>query len=167
MASIKQDDSAVNALVSHLSRDPASTGYRSLFARLIGMLGSSRNAEGPAARSLEWPPRKNGRWIKGRWHSLSFASVTEPAPEVDDWLRQLHQRQDDLSNSSLLLLATMGDRVREQDPERFQSISQYVVAAANAPDLNIAERSLAWMPSANLGRVACRKSSKALWLAMT
>jgi hypothetical protein len=97
---LKKDDSAVDALVNHLSRGPASTNL-DLCLPLIGMLGEVGTPKAQhtligVAASEESPMNQREMAL------LSFAMVTEPAPEVDDWLRQLHQRQDDLSNSSFL-----------------------------------------------------------------
>ena len=81
----------------------------------------------------------------------SFAQVTAPAPAVDGWLEQIHQAGGDLANNSLLLLGAMGDRVREQNPDRFSQISQYVVNAASASGLPLNEQIAGLDAIGNLG----------------
>jgi len=149
VALIKKDDAAVDALVSRLSRHLEAKD-EPLASALIGMLGAAgtpkaqRTLIGLVAAS-EWPQAQREMAI------FSFAQVTEPIPEVDNWLRQLHQKGDDLSNNSLLVLAAMGDRVRESSPERFQTISKYVTEAASAPGMELNERVVGLDAIGNLG----------------
>jgi HEAT repeat protein len=82
---------------------------------------------------------------------FSFVQVTEPTSEVDSWLRQLHEKNDDLSNSSLLVLAAMGNRVRESDVNRFQEINDYVIASASNPSLDLEKQVVGLDAIANLG----------------
>jgi HEAT repeat protein len=148
VALVKNDDSAVEAITRHLSQH--SGPAEGIPSSLIGMLGAAGTPKAQQAligltAANEWPMDQR------RMGLFSFVQVTEPVPEVDNWLRQLHQRHDELSNSSLLMLAAMGDRVREQDPQRFQDISQYVVASANAPGLDIQEKLVGLDALGNLG----------------
>ncbi|MBI2928563.1 MAG: HEAT repeat domain-containing protein [Verrucomicrobia bacterium] len=149
VALIKKDDSSVDAIVDRLGqRVPLQN--QDLASALIGMLGAAGTPK--AQRTLiglvgtdEWPLDHREMAV------FSFAQVSEPVPEVDSWLRQLHEKGDELSNSSLLVLAAMGKRVREQNPERFRSISEYVVEAANVPGLEINEKVVSLDAIGNLG----------------
>ena len=148
VALVKKDDSAVDAITRHLSQH--SGPAEGIPSALIGMLGAAGTPKAQQAligltAANEWPIEQR------RMGLFSFVQVTEPVLEADDWLRNLHQRGDELSNSSLLVLAAMGDRVREQDPQRFQDISQYVVASANAAGLDIQEKIVGLDALGNLG----------------
>jgi HEAT repeat protein len=127
---LRKDDAAVDAVLDRLSQGGAVTN-QPLSSALLGMLGAAGTPKAQraligVAASGDWPMDARGMAI------FSFAQVTEPMPEVEGWLRQLHARRDELSNSSLLVLAAMGDRVRSQDAERFGRISEYVLGAAGA-----------------------------------
>lgn len=149
VALIKKDDSAVDAIVSRLS-NPKSPQENELSSALIGMLGAAGTPKSQETligivNTTEWPLEQRQMAI------FSFAQVTEPTPAVDSWLQQLHKEDGDLANNSLLVLAAMGDRVREQSPERFNQISQYVIGAASTPGLAIDERVVGLDAIGNLG----------------
>ena len=149
VALIKKDDRAVDAVVERLSR-PEVSKNADLTSALVGMLGAGGTPKAQETligivNTPEWPLEQREMAI------FSFAQVTEPVPAVDEWLRQLYQKGDELSNSSLLVLGAMGDRVRDQDPDRFNKISEYVVGAAAVPGLDINERVVGLDAIANLG----------------
>ena len=149
VALIRKDDAAVNAIMERLDRSNAAE-KGDLAPALIGMLGAAgtTKAQETLIGIVNTPERP---LAQREMAAFSFAQVTEPIPEVDEWLRQLHQKHDELSNSSLLVLGAMGDRVREQDPARFQIIAEYVTAAANAPGMDINEQVVGLATIENLG----------------
>ena len=160
IALLRKDDSAVDELMSRLAQNPKAT------PTLVGALGAAGTAKAQQAlvsivAAEDWPMDQR------RMGLFSFVQVTEPVPELDDWLRQLHQKSDDLSNGSLLILGAMGDRVREQDPERFKAISQYVVGAANAPGLELQEKIVGLDAIGNLGPAEVPPFVEEPWRART
>jgi len=149
VALIKKDDTTVDAVVERLSR-PEVSKNTDLTSALIGMLGAGGTPKAQETligivNTPDWPLEQREMAI------FSFAQVTEPIPDVDLWLQQLHQENGDLANSSLLVLAAMGDRVREQNPDRFANISEYVIGTAGVPGLDLNEKVVALDAIANLG----------------
>ncbi len=57
----------------------------------------------------------------------------------------------DLSGSSLLVLAAIGDKVRTSDPARFQQINDYVANVLNTPGLSLNDFIVALDAIGNLG----------------
>ena len=119
---IRKDDSAVNAIVERLSR-PEEVNTTDRAAALIGMLGAAGTVKAQETligmvNTESWPMEQRGMAI------FSFAQVNQPAPAVDAWLRQLHAKNDELSNNSLLILGAVGNRVREENPERYEQIAE-------------------------------------------
>ena len=149
VALIKQDDATVGTIVNHLVTPTVLTNM-DVSSGLIGMLGAAGTPKAQETlvgivNAKDWPREQRQMAI------FSLVQVTQPAPEVDGWLQQMHQAGGDLANNSLLVLAAMGDRVREQSPERFSQISQYVVNAASAPDLPLNELVVGLDAIGNLG----------------
>jgi hypothetical protein len=149
VALIRKSDAAVDTIVSHL-RNPAAANNPGLASALVGMLGAAGTPKAQStliamANTAQWPQEQRQMAI------FAFAQVTDPIPQVDGWLRQLHQEKGEFANNSLLVLAAMGDRVREQDPARFRQITDYVVSAASAPDLDLNGRVVALDALGNLG----------------
>ncbi len=146
---IHADDATVDKIVEKLASATTQTNTE-LASALTGMLGAAGTPEAQEAlialaNSPDWP-------LAYREMALfSFAQVTEPRAEVDAWLQALHQKDDDLSKPAYLVLAAMGDRLRESDPERYASISQYITDAANKPDLSLDGRLAALRAIENLG----------------
>jgi HEAT repeat protein len=131
---IKADDSVVDIILDRLLRNVNSNNLK-LDTALVGMLGAAGTPKAQQAlmgivESTSWPLERRETAL------FSFAQVTEPIPEVDSKLRSLHEKNDVLSNSSLLVLAAIGDRVKEYDLDRFNKIVDYVLSAANNPDIN-------------------------------
>jgi HEAT repeat protein len=149
VALIRKDDAAVEVIADRLSR-PEPLKNEPLCSALVGMLGAAGTPKAQETligivNTDDWPSKQREMAI------FSFAQVTEPIAESDDWLCQLHQKKNELSNSSLLILGAMGDRVREQNPDRFQSISQYVIGAASASNLDLNDQVAALDAIGNLG----------------
>jgi HEAT repeat protein len=149
VALLQQDDSAVEALGRRLDSQEGLENPE-LSSALIGMLGAAGTPKAQETligivNTPEWPMDQRQMAI------FSFAQVTEPTPEVDGWLQTLHQQQGELSNNTLLVLAAMGDRVREQHPERFNRISQYVIEAASTDGQPLNEQIVGLEAIGNLG----------------
>jgi HEAT repeat protein len=137
-ALIRNDDASVEGIANYLGTPQVLTNM-GLSSALIGMLGAAGTPKAQEtligiAHTKEWP------FAQRQMAIFSLAQVTQPTPEIDGWLQQMHQENGDLANNSLLILAAMGDQVREQNPERFNQISDYVIKAASAPGLALNER---------------------------
>lgn len=146
---IRSDDLSVDTLVAALKQSTTATNAE-LASALVGMLGSAGTPK--AQRALlgvlateDWP--LPFRELAG----FSFAQVTAPIPEVDQCFERLHEQQGDLSDTSLLLLAAMGNRVRTSDPSRFCEITDYVLRAATTAVLDESRRIVGIDAIANLG----------------
>ena len=149
VALIKNDDASVGAIANYLAT-PDVLKNMELSSALIGMLGAAGT---PKSQEMLMSIASNSTWpLEQRQMAMtSFVQVTEPTPAVDGWLQQLHQQGGELANNALLVLAAMGNRVQEQNPDRFSQISQYVIGAASVSGLALNEQVVGLDAIGNLG----------------
>ena len=126
---IDRDDVAVEAILDALNEPFPNSDYAST---LIGALGSSgtrsaQNALFAIANDPNWPSDNREMAF------FSFAQVKEPIPEAYDWLEQIHAQGKEHASNALLLMAAMGDRIRENNPGLYENIKNYVL---NSADMN-------------------------------
>lgn len=132
VALLRGDDGAAREFVERIA-DP--TLDDDLAVLLIGALGSAATAAG------QWGLEEifaGEDFAEDRRLSalISFGRIEDPRSEVEVSLAQLYESRDPLASTSLMLMAAVGDRVRESDPVRFEAISGYVqdaVEQSSAP----------------------------------
>jgi HEAT repeat protein len=146
-AAIQGDAHAADVVIDRLMQE---SGRSDLASALIGMLGAAGTPQ--AQQGLLAVATSKDRPMEHREMALfSFAQVQQPVPKVDVILQGLHQGNESIGNNALLILAAMGDRVRESDPQRFEAISRYVLDTAGATDLGLNERVVGLGAIRNLG----------------
>ncbi len=144
---VKGDDTAIDAVLDELASASSTTDMASALIGVLGAAGtpSSQLALLGIATAADWPHAQKEMAL------FSFVQVTDPIPEVDTWLQGLHGQQGPLANSALLVFAAMGDRVRDADPVRFNSINQYVIEASKISNLSLNDRIVLLNAIGNLG----------------
>jgi hypothetical protein len=121
-----------------------------LASALLGILGAAGT---PAAQddlfaiatSDDWSPSLREMAL------FSYVQTTAPVPEADAWLEGLYAQGGDLANTALLILAAVGDKVRDTDPARFQQINDYVLGVVSTPGLSLNNYVAALDAISNLG----------------
>ncbi|MBM4261562.1 MAG: hypothetical protein FJ145_09035 [Deltaproteobacteria bacterium] len=144
---IKADDSAIDPIFDELASAAPNGDMASALAGVLGAAGT------PAAQLALLSIATSGDWPRGHRQLalFSFAQITEPVPQAETWLQWLHGQGDSLANNALLVLAAMGDRLRDIDPLRFNSISQYVGDVAKAGELSLNDKIAVLNALGNLG----------------
>lgn len=128
---IKSNDTSVDTVLAALAHAEPKSDLASALTGVLGSAGTPTAQLGllAIATSKDWPhPMK-------QMALFSFAQVTQPVREVETWLQSLHEQQGALSKNAVMVLGAMGDRLRDTDPQRFNSIAQYVLDASNQRDL--------------------------------
>lgn len=144
---MKMDSAAVdNAMDTLVADNPPSE----ISKALLGVLGAAGTPEAQSAllaiaTDPEWPLDQR------RMSLFTFAQVTEPIPEIDGWLKQMHGTDQELGGNALLILAAMGDRVRIADTSRFESLNNYILAASNSGNLSENDKFIILDAFGNLG----------------
>ena len=128
---IKADSASVDLILDGLTDDATATDYAST---LIGILAAAGT---PVAQQALLAILTTPDWPEGQKEMAltAFAQVTEPIQELDAWLTSIHKEGGALSTEALLILAATGNKVRETNPARFETVSAYVLNCADSPGL--------------------------------
>lgn len=144
---IIRDESSIDSIFDTLT-SVDSSGH--LSSAIIGVLGAAGTEAAQLAllgiaTSSDWPEEKR------RMALFSFAQVTDPIKEIDGWLTNLHQEGGPLADNAFLILSAMGDRMRDINPDRYKTISEYVISVASQKNISLNNLIVALEAIGNLG----------------
>lgn len=118
----------VSQIMDSLTDDRDDAAYAAV---LTGVLGAADTQDAHRAllaivADAEWPMGIRKLALE------SSVQVTRPVEESDDVLRRLCEEDGPLSETALLILGVTGDRVRDESPERFDEISDFIEEQTDA-----------------------------------
>lgn len=121
---------ATTKIVRELANNPAADEYT---ATLTGILGAAGTPDAQAALlaiigSEDWPADLRDLALQ------ALVQVTEPIPEMDDFLMNLSSGESRYADGAFMILAAMGERLRDIDPARREMIADYIEGRVNATD---------------------------------
>ncbi|MHC4161937.1 MAG: HEAT repeat domain-containing protein, partial [Planctomycetota bacterium] len=122
---------ATEEVMRRLRESSCGDALASILTTCLGAAGTRKAQEGLCEILTQ------GRWSDQRRHMalLALPQVNAPVRELDFALTRLREERGALSRVSFLVLAAVGDKVRESDPVRFERIREYVEADLRAtPD---------------------------------
>lgn len=147
ISQLKKDPALADRLLDELRSDGVTTQLASSILGILGAAGTPAAQDDllAVAASEDWPAAMRQMAL------YAFVQVTDPVSEADTTLTNLFAQGGDLSSSSLLVLAAIGDKVRNSDPARFQQINDFVAKVLNTPGLSLNDFIVALDAIGNLG----------------